>query len=112
MDAWYLLLLIPALILLVVAIFWRVGKDREEDKNLEALWKKLRAEVLEVSLLASKHCPSDVEAHNAVIEAAQCLVFPKVGPHTIVSAAMVEARYKQGFAHLDRARVMSAGVGT
>jgi len=42
-----------------------------------------------------------------VIETAHCLVFPKVGPRTIVSAGMVEARYQKGLDLLDHARKLA-----
>ncbi|HEY9775713.1 MAG TPA: hypothetical protein V6C81_18255 [Planktothrix sp.] len=103
-------LFLPLVIALFFAIRWRMRQDRQDNATLNTSYDKLNAEVLSVSLLISKNCPTDSAAHTAVIEAAKCLVFPKVGPHTIVSASMIEARYQEGFAHLNEARKLAGGA--
>jgi len=109
MNPWYLLV-IPVAIALFFYILWRVRQEQQDSATIAGLWDKLNAEVLAVSLLVSKSCPDNTQAHTAVIQAAQCLVFPKVGAHTIVSASMIEARYKQGFEFLDQARKFAGGA--
>ncbi len=105
--AWLYLAVIVALAALLFLFQKSAQKTRENNKKLIELWHKLNNDALEVSLLVSRHCPSDEVAHRAVLDAAQCLVFPNVGARTIVSAGMITARYQKGFAHLETARKLA-----
>lgn len=91
---------------LIVAFIMVRASLREQPflGNLNELYAKLRDSVLEVSLLVSFKCPADVAAHELLISAAKCLVYPTVGMCTTVTEAMVAARYKEGFDYLEQAR--------
>lgn len=107
--SWTLIIVCICFVAGFFLVRWRMRQDMVDSETLSKMWSKLKDETLEVSLLVSQKCPTNVEAHRLVIEAAQCLVFPKVGPHTIVSAAMIQARYQEGFDALTKARHL-AGV--
>ena len=97
------------LILLVFLVRHSNEQDRQDNTKLSAIWDKLNSEILEVSMLVSKNCPDNKEAHEAVIEAAKRLVYPKVSGRALVTTGMVESRYQKGVEFVQTARKLAGG---
>ncbi len=113
MNPWYLLI-VPVGIAIIIAIRVRVRQNHHGNGSPGTLWHQLNAEVHIVSLLVSKNCPDNAKAHNAVIQAAMCLVVPSPGYAFVSasSASVLHARYRRGFEFLNEARKLAGAGGT
>ncbi len=60
-------------------------------------------------MLVSKNCPDNREAHEALIEAAKRLVYPKVSGRVLVTTGMIENRYQKGVEFVLTARKLAGG---
>lgn len=78
-------------------------QDKQNQDALQPIRDKLKQELLDVSLLVSKKCPDNKQAHLLVIEAAQCLVYPDPG-RRIVYFHDIKNRYEEGLQKLQEAR--------
>jgi hypothetical protein len=96
--------LIFGAIFLAISISRAERKYEQKKKVLNTLRIKLKAEIMEVSLLVSQRCPNNRDAHAAVIAASQCLVYQQNAASEYDLPPLITERYMTGFACLEQAR--------
>lgn len=92
------------IIFLVYITSCSTPEERDEGTDLNKLWQQLRDQTLEISLLVSKACPENVEAHRLVLVAAACLIYPRNNGRTITTSKMIADRYREGLTALAEAK--------
>ena len=104
-----LLILVIATLVLFLGIRKRKMPSGTGEIDLSLKWQELNKEIIAVNKMVAAHCPDNDEAHQHVINAAMCLVFPNNygGPYRIIGSGDVLIRYEDGFVEIGKARAIA-----
>lgn len=101
------LILVGVVIVGFIALFAaRSRKPSKSNIDLELKWQELHDEILAASKLVAAKCPDSDAAHEQLIQASMCLVFPNNygGPYRIIGPGDIINRYDEGFKAVAKAR--------